>query len=164
MARGCALIDSRLDTAKIGSDGRVEVHRARLLAVFGGTKNGSTRPGSKPEVTPLKRQVRSTPQKRTSSGDSRMSVSCQSRPKCAAATCAGDHLIDTNMRHSEAKHPGGLMVDDNSNLADCTAPRLGVGAALSPLGRTHDAFDHHGRDAREHGLGHRGCQDVGNRT
>src|SRR6266404_5073751 len=46
MARGCALIDSRLDTAKIGSDGRVEVHRARLLAVFGGTKNVSTRPGS----------------------------------------------------------------------------------------------------------------------
>src|SRR6266436_555829 len=45
MARGCALIDSRLDTAKIGSDGRVEVHRARLLAVFGGTKNVSTRPG-----------------------------------------------------------------------------------------------------------------------
>src|SRR6266478_8626778 len=36
MARGCALIDSRLDTAKIGSDGRVEVHRARLLAVFWG--------------------------------------------------------------------------------------------------------------------------------
>jgi len=68
------------------------------------------------------------------------------------------------MRHSEAKHPGGLMVDDNSNLADCTTPRLGVGAALRPLGRTHDAFDHHGRDAREHGLGHRGCQDVGNRT
>ena len=29
---------------------------------------------------------------------------------------------------------------------------LGVGAALP----THDALDHHGRDAREHGLGHRG--------
>src|SRR6266436_2545147 len=53
MARGCALIDSRLDTAKIGSDGRVEVHRARLLAVFGGTKNVSTRPGPTPEVAPL---------------------------------------------------------------------------------------------------------------
>src|SRR6266849_3495767 len=50
MARGCALIDSRLDTAKIGSDGRVEVHRARLLAVFGGTKNVSTRPGPIAEV------------------------------------------------------------------------------------------------------------------
>jgi hypothetical protein len=35
---GCARVDSRLDTAKIGSDGRVEVHRARLLAVFGGRK------------------------------------------------------------------------------------------------------------------------------
>jgi|SRR5450631_2724416 hypothetical protein len=38
MARGCARIDSRLDKAKIGSDGRVEVHRARLLAVFEGRK------------------------------------------------------------------------------------------------------------------------------
>jgi len=38
MARGCARIDSRPDTAKIGSDGRVEVHRARLRAVFGGRK------------------------------------------------------------------------------------------------------------------------------
>ena len=35
MARGCARIDSRLDTAKIGSAGRVEVHHARLLAVIG---------------------------------------------------------------------------------------------------------------------------------
>ena len=35
MARGCARIDSRLDTAKMGSDGRVEVHHARLLAVIG---------------------------------------------------------------------------------------------------------------------------------
>ena len=42
MVRGCALIDSRLDTAKIGSDGRVEVHRARLRAVFGGRKRFHT--------------------------------------------------------------------------------------------------------------------------
>src|ERR1700692_955288 len=42
MARGCARIDSRLDTAKIGSDGRVEVHRARLLAVFGDQKRFHT--------------------------------------------------------------------------------------------------------------------------
>jgi hypothetical protein len=35
MARGCARIDSRFDTVKIGSAGRVEVHRARLLAVIG---------------------------------------------------------------------------------------------------------------------------------
>ena len=37
-APSCARIDSRPDTAKIGSDGRVEVHRARLRAVFGGRK------------------------------------------------------------------------------------------------------------------------------
>jgi len=35
MARGCARIDSRLDTAKIGSAGRVEVYRTQLLAVIG---------------------------------------------------------------------------------------------------------------------------------
>src|SRR5580704_10862675 len=34
-ARGCARIDSRPDTAKIGSADRVEVHHARLLAVIG---------------------------------------------------------------------------------------------------------------------------------
>ena len=35
MARDCARIDSGLDTAKIGSADRVEVHHARLLAVIG---------------------------------------------------------------------------------------------------------------------------------
>jgi hypothetical protein len=35
MARGCARIDSRPDTAKIGSADRVEVQHARLLAVIG---------------------------------------------------------------------------------------------------------------------------------
>ena len=35
MARGFARIDSRPDTAKIGSADRVEVHHARLLAVIG---------------------------------------------------------------------------------------------------------------------------------
>src|ERR1700686_2287779 len=35
MARGCARIDSRPDTAKIGSADRVEGHHARLLAVIG---------------------------------------------------------------------------------------------------------------------------------
>ena len=40
MARGCARIDSRPDTAKIGSAGRVEVHHARLLAVMGKFPHG----------------------------------------------------------------------------------------------------------------------------
>ena len=35
LARGCARINSKFDTAKIGSAGRVEVHHARLLAVMG---------------------------------------------------------------------------------------------------------------------------------
>jgi hypothetical protein len=41
MARDCALIDSRLDTAKICSDGRVHVDHAQPLAVFGGEKTFS---------------------------------------------------------------------------------------------------------------------------
>ena len=35
VARGCARIDLRPDTAKIGSANRVEVHYAQLLAVVG---------------------------------------------------------------------------------------------------------------------------------
>ena len=42
MARGCARIDSRLDTAKIGSDGRVDVDYARLRAVLGEEKRFHT--------------------------------------------------------------------------------------------------------------------------
>jgi len=41
-ARGCAWIDSSLDTAKIGSDGRVDVDYARLRAVFGEEKRFHT--------------------------------------------------------------------------------------------------------------------------
>jgi hypothetical protein len=41
VARGCARIDSRLDTAKICSDGRVDVDRPWLRAVFGGGKTFS---------------------------------------------------------------------------------------------------------------------------
>src|SRR6478609_6225082 len=38
MVRGCALIDSRLDTAKICSDGRVHVDHAELPVVLGEKK------------------------------------------------------------------------------------------------------------------------------
>ena len=48
-ARGCARIDSRLDTAKIGSAGRVEVRHARLLAVIGVRKTFPH--GLDPELT-----------------------------------------------------------------------------------------------------------------
>src|SRR6266852_2505412 len=47
MARGCALIDSRPDTAKICSDGRVHVDHAQLPAVFGGEKTFSHGLGQK---------------------------------------------------------------------------------------------------------------------
>ena len=38
-----------------------------------------------------------------------------------------------------------------------------AGTGLRPLGRTHHALDHHGCDAGEYGLGHRRCQDIGDR-
>ena len=58
MARGCAWIDSRPDTAKIGSADRVEVHHARLLAVIGVRKTfphglGQTRTSSLGVARPL---------------------------------------------------------------------------------------------------------------
>src|SRR6266446_8746081 len=98
MARGCALIDSRLDTAKIGSDGRVEVHRARLLAVFGGTKNVSTRPGSKPEKLHASICFPLFTQQRTSPRYFGMSVSCQLRthaPQRAASLF--DHFVGRHL-------------------------------------------------------------------
>src|SRR3954447_8446985 len=42
--------------------------------------------------------------------------------------------------------------------------RAPVPPTLRPLGTTHDALDHHGRDAREHGLGHWGRQNIANRV
>ena len=41
---------------------------------------------------------------------------------------------------------------ERASVWPCACFSAGVGAALP----THDALDHHGRDAREHGLGHRG--------
>src|SRR5260370_41609288 len=52
MARGCALIDSRLDTAKICSDKRVHVDHAQLPAVFGGEKTFSHGLGPKRKYSP----------------------------------------------------------------------------------------------------------------
>ena len=42
VARGCARIDSRLDTAKICSDGRVDVDHAHLLQFLGDEKRFHT--------------------------------------------------------------------------------------------------------------------------
>jgi hypothetical protein len=42
MAQGCARIDSRPDQAKMGSDGCVEVHHARLLVIIGVRKRFHT--------------------------------------------------------------------------------------------------------------------------
>src|SRR5712671_1562514 len=68
MVRGCALIDSRLDTAKICSDGRIHVDHAQLPAVFGGEKTfshglGPQRKSNWPTRTsdlPLKADIKRT--------------------------------------------------------------------------------------------------------
>jgi len=68
------LIDSRLDTAKICSDGRVHVDHAQLPAVFGGEKNVFTRPGSKAELTARESDFRFTPESGLKSEHHAMSV------------------------------------------------------------------------------------------
>ena len=67
VARGCARIDSRPDTAKIGSAGRLEVHHARLLAVIGVRKTfphglGQNRKSALVTVTPQQRTSSGRPQ------------------------------------------------------------------------------------------------------
>ena len=59
VARGCAGI--RLDTTKIGSAGRVEVHHARLLAVIGVRKTFPHGLGRKATSPINQALVRSTP-------------------------------------------------------------------------------------------------------
>src|SRR6478672_11920566 len=75
MVRGCALIDSRLDTAKICSDGRVHVDHAQLPVVLGEKKRFYTAwvnngPWVASELGPL------IPQQRTCSDYCGISVWC----------------------------------------------------------------------------------------
>ena len=58
MARGCARINSRPVTAKMGSADRVEVHHARLLAVIGVRKTFPHGLDPKPTSRPLQRRQR----------------------------------------------------------------------------------------------------------
>ena len=64
MARGCARIDSRPVTAKMGSADRVEVHHARLLAVIGVRKTFPHGLGQKAKYSFRADLVRSAPNKR----------------------------------------------------------------------------------------------------
>ncbi|MGA7939431.1 MAG: hypothetical protein WCA43_05945, partial [Bradyrhizobium sp.] len=74
-----ARIDSRLDTAKIGSEGRVEAQRARLRGRCWETKNVSTRPGSKAEVEKRIPHVRFTPESRNPLSEGDVDQAAQSR-------------------------------------------------------------------------------------
>src|SRR5665647_650640 len=76
VARGCARVDSTLDTAKLCSDGRVDADSPRLRAVFGGGKTflhslGQTQTSARPhdmsvlppiaDLIRLQAKVRSVP-------------------------------------------------------------------------------------------------------
>src|SRR5215470_18994980 len=88
-----------------------------------------------------------------------------------------------NPEHGRPDEPGGFILIsrinqfrdypchkanyDGPNNTHCDLQllfALRVDAALHRPGLTHDALDHHRRDARKHGLGHWGCQDVGDRA
>jgi hypothetical protein len=74
-----ARIDSRLDTAKIDSDGRINVDRAGLRAVFGGGKTFSHSLGQKRKWTGKNRMSVPPLKKQTSRGCPGMSKKCQKR-------------------------------------------------------------------------------------
>ena len=69
-------------------------------------------------------------------------------------------------------HVTAFNADADQTLAvpsdDGCHPRRRLIPSKSPTLRrwrpAHDALDHHGRDAREHGLGHWGRQNIANRV
>ncbi len=99
MARGCARIDSRPDTAKMGSADRVEVHYARLPPVIGVRKtflHGLGQAGKSPVLL----GSRFCPQKRKSSVQPVRSEKRQTR-LAGARACQEARIIEaeTARRH-----------------------------------------------------------------
>ena len=71
----------------------------------------------------------------------------------------------------DSRHAGAFTItemmafDAREMRSGLIANRLGRSQAAERLGDlVHDALDHHCRDAREHGLGHWGRQDIANRV
>src|SRR5260370_41243308 len=110
MARGCALIDSRLDTATICSDKRVHVDHAQLPAVFGREKTFSHGLGQKRKCPRLHG---------TSVLPSRADIVRSPWHVClvpnSEVAVLFDHLVGAGEQswwHNDAKRFGGLEVDD----------------------------------------------------
>jgi hypothetical protein len=84
--------------------------------------------------------------------------------RLASTTEAGSASLSRDNRYRSPRLSARTRASAPAACSPCRdqAARRGlrIGAALRPLGRIHDALDHHGRDAREHGFGHRGFQDV----
>ena len=68
------------------------------------------------------------------------------------------------MAQSEADAASRVAYTSGLRVAERGCEFVCGGAALHRSGLTHDALDHHRRDARKHGLGHRRRQDVGDRA
>jgi hypothetical protein len=79
MARSCARIDSRPDTAKIASADRVGVHHARLLAVIGVRKTFPHGLGQSRKYSRRADDFRSSPESGHCAERLATSVSCQKR-------------------------------------------------------------------------------------
>ena len=62
----------------------------------------------------------------------------------------GPRFFQNSEKRCLAADPGAIQEEQTASGV------IRAFTALRRLGPTHDALDHHGRDAREHGLGHRG--------
>jgi hypothetical protein len=73
--------------------------------------------------------------------------------------------LRANNRHVLAKRMAERMARPGAIQEEQTASGvIRAFTALRRLGPTHDALDHHGRDAREHGLCQRGAQHIDHRA
>ena len=113
MAQGCARIDSRLDTAKIGSAGRLEVHRARLLAVIGVRKTFPHGLGQKRKYSVRADVLRFTPKGRhrqLSAGIYPFARAYWSR-NSIAAPFSGDSLAAATLRGARFAHRASIFTN-----------------------------------------------------
>ena len=133
---GCARVDSRLDTAKIRSDRRVDADRPRLRAVFGGRKNVFTQPGSKAALTAPKFDFSFTPESGLKSDISAVPKSVESR--CDAVALGLNISVSasfvwrclTGSTMAPFSHPA-----HRTGQADFPHPALGQNFTPSPTAR-----------------------------
>src|SRR5258705_11148888 len=129
MARGCARIDSRLDTVKISLAGRVEVHHARFLAVIGVRKTFPHGLGQNRKNSMRAYDFRFAPK----------SGHCATESACPFRANNGSRHAHSITSSARRGRDGGivrpsvlavLMFTTNSNLVGCS---IGMSAGLVPV-------------------------------